>query len=181
MPADSNSPVRPYLGISPTLAAGVYIDPSATVIGKVELGINCSVWPLCSVRGDVNFIRIGDRSNVQDGSVIHVSRPTDNNPDGQPTIIGDDVTVGHKVMLHGCRIGNRVLVGMGAIVMDDVNVEDDVIIAAGALVPPGKTLPAGYLYTGSPARQTRPLSTDEVEFLRESASNYVALKNDYID
>ena len=136
-------PVQPYLGVSPRLGPGAYVDPTALVIGDVELGADASVWPMAVVRGDVNFIRIGARSNVQDGSVLHVSRPYAGNASGFPLVIGDDVVVGHKVVLHGCTIGHRVLVGIGAIVLDGVVIEDDVVVGAGAVVTPGKRLESG--------------------------------------
>ncbi|WP_419571701.1 gamma carbonic anhydrase family protein [Rheinheimera sp.] len=172
--------LRTYKGISPTLAEAVYIDESAVVMGDIEIGKDSSIWPLVAARGDVNKIRIGARSNIQDGSVLHVSRPTSKNPQGSPLIIGDEVTVGHKVMLHGCQLGNKILVGMGAIVMDDAIVEDNVIIGAGSLVPPGKRLASGYLYVGSPVKQARPLTEAELKFLPQSAENYVVLKDDYL-
>jgi len=172
--------LRTYKGIAPRLAEAVYIDESAVVVGDIEIGNDSSIWPLVAARGDVNKIRIGRRSNIQDGSVLHVSRPTGKNPQGSPLIIGDDVTVGHKVMLHGCQLGNNILVGMGAIVMDDAIVEDNVIIAAGSLVPPGKRLESGYLYVGSPVKQARPLTEAELKFLPQSAENYVVLKDEYL-
>ncbi|MFC4656516.1 gamma carbonic anhydrase family protein [Rheinheimera marina] len=172
--------LRTYKGISPTLAEAVYIDESAVVMGDIEIGKDSSIWPLVAARGDVNKIRIGARSNIQDGSVLHVSRPTSKNPQGSPLIIGDEVTVGHKVMLHGCQLGNKILVGMGAIVMDEAIVEDNVIIGAGSLVPPGKRLASGYLYVGSPVKQARPLTEAELKFLPQSAENYVVLKDDYL-
>jgi carbonic anhydrase/acetyltransferase-like protein (isoleucine patch superfamily) len=175
-----NASIRPYKGIMPTLAQGAYVDPAAIVIGDVELGVDSSIWPLVVIRGDVNYVRIGRRSNIQDGTVIHESRKSPNNPQGYPVIIGEDVTVGHKVMLHGCIIGNRVLVGMGAILLDGVIVEDNVIIGAGALVTPGKTLASGYLYVGSPARQARALTQAETERFSDIAQNYVQLKDDYL-
>ncbi|MCF2911144.1 gamma carbonic anhydrase family protein [Pseudoalteromonas sp. DL2-H2.2] len=171
---------RSYKGKTPKLAAGVYVDESAVLVGDIEVGEDSSVWPLVAARGDVNFIKIGKRTNVQDGSVLHLTRSSASNPDGYPLIIGDDVTVGHKVMLHGCQLGNRILVGMGAIVMDNVVVEDDVIIGGGALVPPNKRLESGYLYVGSPVKQARPLNEQEIAFLKTSAQNYVELKNDYL-
>ncbi len=171
--------IRSFKGIAPVLERGAYVDPAAVVIGDVVLGEDVSVWPLVVIRGDVNKVRIGNRSNIQDGSVIHESRPLPTNPGGHPVIIGEDVTVGHKVMLHGCNIGNRVLVGMGAIVLDGVVIEDDVIVGAGALVTPGKTLESGYLYTGSPARQARPIKDGEMEHFVQTAQNYVALKDSY--
>ncbi|MCB5226622.1 gamma carbonic anhydrase family protein [Alishewanella sp. 16-MA] len=172
--------LRTYKGIAPKLAEGVYVDASSVLVGDIELAKDVSIWPLVAARGDVNFIKIGARSNIQDGSVLHLSRPSKGKPAGSPLIIGEDVTVGHKVMLHGCTLGNRILVGMGAIVMDDVMVEDDVIIGAGSLVPPGKTLQSGYLYVGSPAKAARPLNDHEKSFLTESALNYVQLKNEYL-
>lgn len=172
--------LRTYKGIAPKLGAGVYIDASSVLVGDIELAADVSIWPLVAARGDVNSIRIGARTNVQDGSVLHLSRPSKGKPEGSPLIIGEDVTVGHKVMLHGCTLGNRILIGMGAIVMDDVLVEDDVIIGAGSLVPPGKRLASGYLYVGSPVKQARTLTEAELAFLKESALNYVQLKNDYL-
>lgn len=174
------SSLRSYKGIYPTLASNVYIDASSILVGDIQLGEDASIWPLVAARGDVNQIIIGARSNVQDGSVLHVTRKTADNPDGHPLIIGDDVTIGHKAMLHGCQVGNRVLVGMGAILLDDAIIEDDVIIAAGSLVPPGKRLEGGYLYVGSPVKQARPLTDKERAFLTASADNYVLLKNEYL-
>ena len=179
MSSQNPANIRSFKGISPTLEEGAYVDPAAIVIGDVVLGRDVSIWPLVVIRGDVNKVRIGDRSNIQDGSVIHESRPLPTNPEGYPVTIGEDVTVGHKVMLHGCKIGNCVLVGMGAIVLDGVVIEDNVIVGAGALVTPGKTLKSGYLYTGSPARQARPIKDGEMERFQQTAKNYVILKNEY--
>jgi carbonic anhydrase/acetyltransferase-like protein (isoleucine patch superfamily) len=172
--------LRSYKGVSPELGTGVYIDDSAVLVGSIHLGDNVSIWPLVAARGDVNVIRIGARTNIQDGTVLHVSRPSTKNPAGSPLLIGEDVTVGHKCMLHGCRLGSRILVGMGAIVMDDAIVEDDVIIGAGSLVPPGKRLTSGYLYVGCPVKQARPLNEAERAFLTASAQNYVVLKDEYL-
>lgn len=172
--------LRAYKGVSPQLGEAVYIDPMATVIGDVVLGDDCSVWPMVAIRGDVNQVRIGARSNIQDGTVIHETRPRPTNPAGYPTILGEEVTVGHKAMLHGCRIGNRVLIGMGAIVLDGAVIEDEVIVAAGALVAPGKTLASGYLYAGAPARQKRPLSDAEKAHFSVVAQDYIDLKADYL-
>jgi carbonic anhydrase/acetyltransferase-like protein (isoleucine patch superfamily) len=172
--------IRSYKGITPSFNKSVYIDESSVLVGDITVGDNSSVWPLVAARGDVNHIRIGQRTNIQDGSVLHLSRATKSNPDGYPLIIGDDVTVGHKVMLHGCVLGNRILVGMGAIVMDNAVVEDDVIIGGGSLVPPNKRLESGYLYVGSPAKQARPLTEQELAFLKISADNYVQLKDEYL-
>ncbi|WP_190364214.1 gamma carbonic anhydrase family protein [Pseudoalteromonas sp. S16_S37] len=173
--------LRSYKGIVPTLAEGVYVDDSAVLVGDITIGADSSIWPLVAARGDVNYIKIGARTNVQDGSVLHLTRASKSNPDGYPLVIGDDVTVGHKVMLHGCRLGDRILVGMGAIIMDNVTVEDDVIIGGGALVPPNKILESGYLYVGSPVKKARPLTEDELTFLKVSAQNYVQLKNEYLE
>ncbi|MEL7387168.1 MAG: gamma carbonic anhydrase family protein [Pseudomonadota bacterium] len=172
--------IRSYKGIYPKLEKSVYVDESAVLVGDITIGEDSSVWPLVAARGDVNYIQIGERTNIQDGSVLHLTRKSANNPDGYPLIIGDDVTVGHKVMLHGCKLGNRILVGMGAIVMDNAIVEDDVIIGGGALVPPNKKLESGYLYVGSPVKQARPLTDSELAFLKISALNYVELKDDYL-
>ncbi|MCF2902544.1 MULTISPECIES: gamma carbonic anhydrase family protein [unclassified Pseudoalteromonas] len=172
--------IRSYKGITPTYDNSVYIDESSVLVGDITLGKDSSVWPLVAARGDVNYIRIGERTNIQDGSVLHLTRASKSNPDGYPLIIGDDVTVGHKVMLHGCQLGNRILVGMGAIVMDNAVVEDDVIIGGGSLVPPNKRLESGYLYVGSPVKQARPLTEQELAFLKISADNYVQLKDEYL-
>jgi carbonic anhydrase/acetyltransferase-like protein (isoleucine patch superfamily) len=173
--------VRIYRGIAPSIADDVYIDSHACVIGNVILHNDVGIWPMVVIRGDVNQVVIGARSNVQDGAVLHVTRKTAANPDGHPLVIGQDVTVGHKAMLHGCQIGDRVLVGMGAIILDGAIVESDVIIGAGSLVPPGKRLEQGYLYMGNPARQARALRPDELIFLSQSASNYVHLKDEYLN
>lgn len=172
--------IRSYKGISPTLGERTYIDESAVLVGDIHIGTDASIWPLVAARGDVNIIRIGARTNIQDGTVLHVSRPSQKNSAGSPLLIGSDVTVGHKCMLHGCQLGDRILVGMGAIVMDDAIVEDDVIIGAGSLVPPGKRLASGYLYVGSPVKQARPLNEHERAFLSQSALNYVILKDEYL-
>ncbi|MCQ8883967.1 gamma carbonic anhydrase family protein [Pseudoalteromonas shioyasakiensis] len=172
--------IRSYKGITPTFDNSVYIDESSVLVGDISLGKDSSVWPLVAARGDVNYIRIGERTNIQDGSVLHLTRASKSNPDGYPLIIGDDVTVGHKVMLHGCQLSNRILVGMGAIVMDNAIVEDDVIIGGGSLVPPNKRLESGYLYVGSPVKQARPLTEQERAFLKISADNYVQLKDEYL-
>ena len=166
--------IRAYLNHVPQLGERVYVDEAAVVIGKVNLADEVSIWCGAVVRGDVNTIQIGKRSNVQDGSVLHVTGGSANHPAGSPLIIGEDVTIGHHVTLHGCIIGNRVLVGMGAIVLDDVVIEDEVMIGAGSLVPPRKRLQSGLMYMGSPAKAVRELTEAEKAFLRQSAQNYVA-------
>ena len=174
-------PINSFKGVSPTLGKNVYVDGSARIVGDVVLEDDASIWPLVAARGDVNKIRIGARSNIQDGSVLHVTRKSEKNPNGFPLIIGEDVTVGHKCMLHGCQLGNRILVGMGAIVMDGVVVEDDVFIGAGTLVPPNKRLESGFLYVGNPMQKKRPLNDAEMAFLKQSAVNYVVLKDEYLE
>lgn len=156
-----------FKGIRPQIGNGAFLVDSAEVIGDVVIGSQSSLWFNVVVRGDVNFIRIGDRTNIQDGSVVHVTH------EQHPTWIGDDVTIGHNVTLHGCRIGNRCLIGMGAIVMDGAIVSDDAMVAAGALVTPGTEIPSGTLYAGSPARFKRHLSSAEIAGLKKSAENYL--------
>ena len=172
--------IRTYQSITPQLGERVFVDASAVVIGDVEIGEDSSVWPLTVIRGDMHRIRIGKRTSVQDGSVLHITHAGPFNPDGFPLIIGDEVTIGHKVMLHGCTLGSRILVGMGSTVMDGAVVEDEVIIGAGSLVPPGKVLESGYLYVGSPVKQARPLTDKERNFFSYTAGNYVKLKAQHL-
>ena len=171
--------IRPYLDTQPNIADSAYIDPAAVVIGDVVLGEHTSVWPCAVIRGDVNHIRIGNRSNVQDLSMLHVSHKSADKPDGSPLLIGEDVTIGHRVVLHGCIIGNRVLVGMGSTILDDAVIEDDVMIGAGSLVPPRKRIESGYLYVGSPVKQVRPLNDEEKKFLVYSAKHYIHIAEQY--
>ncbi len=172
--------VRSYQGMTPKLGERAFVDPTAVVIGDVELGEDASVWPFTVIRGDMHRIRIGARSSIQDGAVVHITHASDYNPGGWPTTIGDDVTVGHQAMLHGCTIGNRVLIGMKAMVMDGAVIEDEVIIAAGAVVPPGKRCESGYVYMGSPAKQQRPITEKERSFFRYTAANYAKLKDKHL-
>ena len=172
--------LRPYKGISPTVGEGSFIDPMSAVIGDVEIGQQSSVWPMVSIRGDVHYIRIGDRTNIQDGSVLHVTHKHPDAPEGFPLNIGDDVTVGHNVTLHGCTIGNRCLVGMGSTVLDGAVLEDGVLLGAGSLVPPGKTLEGGYLWVGAPAQKIRELNDKEQKWLDYSAEHYCRLKDNYL-
>lgn len=165
--------VRSFRGHTPKIPASCFIEPSAQIIGDVELGEECSVWFNSVVRGDVNPIRMGARTNIQDLTMVHVMSQKFG------TTIGDDVTVGHHVVLHGCKVGSRVLVGMGAILMDGVEVGDDCIIAAGALLSPGTKIPSGSLAVGSPAKVRRPLTPEEVAWLAQSARNYVAYAREH--
>jgi carbonic anhydrase/acetyltransferase-like protein (isoleucine patch superfamily) len=172
--------LRPYREWQPSIGARAWIDPAATVIGRVTVGEDASVWPGAVVRGDVNWISIGARTSIQDGSVLHVASARLAGGGGIPLVIGEECTVGHGVILHACTIGRRCLVGMGAIVMDGAVVGDEAIIGAGALVTAGTQVPPRTLWTGSPARQRRALEAKEIAFLAESAAHYVNLKNDYI-
>ncbi|MCP1648529.1 gamma carbonic anhydrase family protein [Pseudomonas nitroreducens] len=172
--------IRTYQGKTPSFGERVFVDTSAVVIGDVEIGADSSVWPLVVIRGDMHCIRIGARTSVQDGSVLHITHAGPFNPDGFPLTIGDEVTIGHKVLLHGCSIGSRILVGMGSIVMDGAVIEDEVILGAGSLVPPGKILESGFLYVGSPVKKARPLTDKERAFFSYTAGNYVKLKDQHI-
>ncbi len=165
--------VRTFEQIDPWIAEEAYVDPTAVVIGDVTIGARSSVWPQCVLRGDVNVIRIGERTNIQDGSIVHVTHDGEFSPGGYATHVGHDVTVGHRAIVHACIIEDRVLVGMGAIIMDGAVVRSDVILGAGALVPPGKDLAGGWLYVGSPARAHRELTDDEYRMLGYSAEHYV--------
>jgi carbonic anhydrase/acetyltransferase-like protein (isoleucine patch superfamily) len=164
----------------PLIGKSVYIDDSAVVIGDVTLGDDVSIWPTTVIRGDVESIKIGAGSNVQDGCVLHVSHAGRFSPQGHPLIIGKGVTIGHRAVVHACTIGDYCLIGIGAIIMDDAVLEDYVMLGAGSLVSPRKRLESGYLYVGSPAKQTRPLTESEKEFLEYSAQQYVQLKNAHL-
>ncbi|WP_420993748.1 gamma carbonic anhydrase family protein [Cupriavidus sp. 30B13] len=172
--------IRSFQGKAPQFGERVFVDASAVLIGDIEIGADSSVWPMVTIRGDMHRIRIGARTSVQDGSVLHITHAGPFNPDGFPLTIGDDVTIGHKALLHGCTVGSRILVGMGAIVMDGAVIEDEVILGAGSLVPPGKVLAGGHLYVGSPARRARALTEKERGFFRYTAGNYVKLKDQYL-
>ncbi len=152
-----------------------WLDPSCLVIGDVHIGADSSVWPGTVIRGDIHRIRIGRETNIQDGSVLHISHDGPFMPGGSPLTVGDRVTVGHKAVLHGCEIRNECLIGMGAIVMDKAVIESGVMVGAGSLVPPGKTLASGYLYTGSPVRQARRLTEREKKYFAYAAAYYVEL------
>ena len=172
--------IRSFKGHNPSLGKGVFVDHSAVIIGDVEIGEDSSVWPNTVIRGDMHHIRIGSRCSIQDGSVLHITHASDYNPGGYPLIIGNEVTIGHMAMLHGCTVGSQVLIGMQAMIMDGAVVEDKVVIGAGTLVPPGKTLKSGYLYVGRPAKAARPLTDKEMSYFSYTAGNYVKLKNEHI-
>ena len=173
-------PIRSFAEFTPKVPESAYVDEFGLVLGDVELGEDCSVWPMTVIRGDVHRIRIGKRTNIQDGSVLHVTHYGEYNPEGFPLTIGEDVTVGHGVVLHACTVGNRCLIGMHSTVLDGVVIEDEVMLGAHSLVTPGKTLESGFLYCGTPAKKVRALSKEELEFLRYSADHYVKLKNKHM-
>jgi len=172
--------VRPFEGRTPELGIRAYVDPLALVLGAVSVGDDASLWPGVVARGDVNEIVIGARTNLQDGSVLHVTHDGPYSKGGRPLLIGEDVTVGHLCLLHACTVGSRVLVGMGSVVMDGAVIEEDVMIAAGSLVAPHKRLEHGHLYQGRPATRVRPLTEDERAMLVYSAQHYVRLKDRHL-
>ncbi len=166
--------IKTWKGISPTIDGSAFIEASSQIIGDVHIGAESGVWFNATVRGDVNYIRIGARTNIQDGSVLHVTAKT------HPLVLGDDITVGHNVTLHGCRIEGPALIGMGAIVMDGAHLEPNVIIAAGTLVTEGTRVCSGALVMGSPGKVKRNLTEDEIGWLKKSANNYVRYRLDYM-
>jgi len=177
--------IEAFNTITPRIAKSAFISPMAFVNGDTHIGEDSSVWPGVVIRGDMAAIRIGERTSVQDGSVLHTTHASDTNPlgstIGHPLTIGHQVTIGHMVCLHGCTIGNQVLIGIGAIILDGVVVEDQVVIAAGSLVTPGKRLKSGYMYMGSPAKQARPLTQAELDFFTYTTDHYVKTKNAYLN
>ena len=172
--------IRSFKNFIPKLGNSVYIDEQATVIGDIVLGDDCSVWPQTVLRGDINPIKIGNRTNIQDGSVVHVTHSSKYSK-GYECHVGSDVTVGHGCIIHACSIGDMCLIGMGSVILDGVNIPSNVIIGAKSLVSSGKELESGHLYLGSPCKKIRPLKDSELEFLKYSASHYVNTKNDYLD
>lgn len=174
-------PIRPFQGHQPMLGARVYVDPAATVIGDVVLGDDVSIWPGAVVRGDVNHIRIGARTNVQDGTIVHVTHEGPfTRPGGFPTVIGADVTIGHAAVIHACTIEDACLIGMHATVLDGAVVRKHGFVGAGAVVSPGKVVGERELWLGNPARMVRVLDDREIEALYYSASHYVKLKDAYL-
>jgi carbonic anhydrase/acetyltransferase-like protein (isoleucine patch superfamily) len=166
--------IRGYGGVDPRLHDSVFVADGAVVIGDVEIGEDASIWFGAIVRGDVNHIRIGARTNVQDHSVLHVTTRT------HPTVVGEDVTLGHRVTLHGCTVRDRCLIGIGAVVLDGAEIGPDAMVGAGALVAPGTVIPPGTLALGAPARVKRPLAAEELAFLRASAERYVHHAREYL-
>lgn len=166
--------IRPYRGRHPVIDPSAFVDESAQVIGDVVIGAESSVWMQTVIRGDVNYIRIGARSNVQDGTIVHVQHDT------HPTVIGHDVTIGHGAVVHGCTISDRVLVGMGAIILNGARIGEDCIIAAGTLVTEGTIIPPRSMVMGSPGKVRRPLTDGDLAMIREFAGNYVRYRLDYL-
>ncbi len=176
------SPLRAFQGRSPKLGQRVWVDPMSAVIGDVEIGDDSSIWPGVVIRADVNYIRIGARTSIQDGTVVHVTHDGPyTRENGWPTLIGSDVTVGHAVVLHGCTIEDRCLIGMHASVMDGAVVKTHGFVGAGALIAPGKVVGEGELWLGNPGRLVRRLSDREIENLMYSAGHYVRLKDKYLN
>ena len=173
--------IRQFGKFTPAIAAGAWVDDSALVIGDVRLAEDVSLWPMVVARGDVNSITIGARTNIQDGTVLHVSHDSEFAPGGFPLTIGADITVGHQAILHGCTVEDNCLIGMGATVMDGAIVRSGAMVGAGSLVPPGQDLEGGYLWVGTPARRVRPLREQERGFLDYSARHYVELKNRHLE
>ncbi len=169
--------IRTFQNHSPAIDASVYIDDTALVIGQVTIGADSSVWPMCVIRGDINSVTIGERCNIQDGTICHVSHDGPYSPGGAKLSVGNDVTVGHAVVLHACTLEDSCLIGIGSVILDHAVVGKHVILGAGSLVPGGKELESGYLYMGRPAKQVRPLTEAEIESLDYSAQHYVKVKN----
>lgn len=167
--------IRKYKNISPTIAEEVFLAPGSVVIGDTHIGRQSGVWFGCVIRGDVNYIRIGERTNIQDGTVIHVTRKTG------PTLIGSGVTIGHSVLLHACTLEDDCFVGMHSTIMDKAVVESGAWVAAGALVTPGKRVLKGQIWAGNPARYLRDMTQEEKDFIPVSAQNYVELAKEYLE
>ena len=171
--------IRKFKDFTPSIGKRVFVDTQATVIGDVYLGDDVSIWPQSVIRGDINPITIGKRTNIQDGSIVHVTHKSQYS-DGCECHIGSDVTIGHGCIIHACTIEDMALVGMGSVILDGTTISKKVIIGAKSLVPSGKTLESGYLYMGSPCKKIRPLKDGELEFLKYSATHYVNTKNDFL-
>jgi carbonic anhydrase/acetyltransferase-like protein (isoleucine patch superfamily) len=173
--------IRSFENVSPFIGANTFVDESSVVIGDVNIGEDCSIWPMVVIRGDVNIIRIGHCTNIQDGSVLHVTHPHETMPNGYGLHVGNNVTVGHKVILHGCQVGDNCLIGMGATIMDGAVVHPYTLVGAGSLVSPGKELEGGYLWLGAPVRKARALTAEERQWIDYSANHYKELKNRHLN
>lgn len=172
--------LRPFRGHTPSVGQNCMIDSSSVLIGDVSLGDDVAVFPMVVIRGDMQSIRIGNGTNIQDGSILHITHDGPYTKGGYPLTVGNYVIVGHRVTLHGCTIGDHVLVGMGATVMDGAKVDSEVIIGSHALVTPNQKLGSGYLYVGMPAKKVRALTDEEKDMLRYNANNYIKLKDEYL-
>jgi len=170
--------IRKFKDKTPVVADSAFVDETAIVIGDTIIGEHASIWPMTVIRGDVNTIKIGDYTNIQDGSVLHVNHAGPENPGGDPLTIGNYVTVGHKALIHACTVGDYCLIGMAAVVMDNAVIEDNVILGAGSLVSPNKVLESG-LWVGRPAVKKRDLTEDEIKMLKYSATHYAELADEH--
>ncbi|MDP8204843.1 MAG: gamma carbonic anhydrase family protein [Candidatus Tenebribacter mawsonii] len=171
-----------YMKESPKIGKRSWIAKNANIIGECQIGNDCGIWFGVTIRGDVNYIKVGNRSNIQDGSIIHVTHSkTKNKDDGYPTLIGDEVTVGHNAMLHGCKIGDACLIGMGATLLDGCEIGNESMVAAGSVVTQNKKFPSRSMIMGTPAKVIRQLTEEEIAHIYQSAQNYVTYKNNYIE
>ncbi len=168
--------IRKFNSHTPSIDPSAYVDPAALVIGQVTMGANSSIWPMTVVRGDINVVAIGERTNIQDGSILHVTHDGEFSPGGAKLTIGNDVTVGHSVVLHACTLHDKCLIGIGSIVLDNAVVHSNAMLGAGSLVTSGKELEGGYLWMGRPAKKVRELNDREIEYLTYSAAHYVKVK-----
>lgn len=173
--------IRTFQGITPIIAGSAYIDAAAVIIGDVTIGADSSIWPTVVIRGDVQKITIGARTNIQDGSVLHVTSDNQYHPGGYPLTIGDGVTIGHKAILHACTVEDFALVGMNATILDGAIIRAKALVGAGSVVAPGKEIEGGYLWLGTPAKKIRELTEKELAYLEFSAQHYVELKNRYME
>ena len=176
----NNTAIRPFENHAPKIDPSAYVDPKCSIIGQVTIGKDSSIWPFASLRGDMHWVSIGEGSSIQDGSVIHVTHAGQYNPKGFPTRIGNFVTVGHKVTLHGCTVQDLCVIGMDSVILDGAVIESNVLLAAGSLVLPNKVLESGYLWAGRPAEKKRALTKEEIAFFEYSAKNYIKLKDQYL-
>ena len=171
--------LRSYLNHQPKVHISCWVDPSALIIGQCEIGRDSSIWPMCVLRGDVNAIHIGEKTNIQDGTIIHTASPSKEQPQGWMTIVGNDVTIGHRVTLHACQVKDYCLIGMGSTILDGAIIAPEVIIGAHSLVTQGQHLASGFLYLGTPAKQIRPITKEERQHIQDSAKHYCLLANNH--